>query len=129
MHRSVRGTLSESRKKAVDRHNKRTGVLSCNLNVGDYVVVARTRGPRTKMSANWVGPRRIVQVLKDYIYRVQHFITQETEEIHISRINRYADSLIGTTLQMKEIAEFSDRIWYSLDKVKGIREQNGSFEA
>ena len=81
------------------------------------------------MSANWVGPGRVIQVLSDYVFRVQHLITQETEEIHVSRINRYADTLIGTPAKMKEIAEFSDRIWYSADEVKDIREQNGSFEA
>ena len=130
MHKSVRGTLSNSRKEAVDRHNKRTGVLSCNLSVGDYVVVvARNRGPRTKLSANWVGPHRIVQARSDYVFRVQHLITQETEDTHVSRINRYAAALIGTSVQMEEIAEFSDRVWYSVSKIQDTREENESFKA
>ena len=125
----LRGTLSKYRKKAVDRHNKRTGVISCNLNLADCIVVVRTRGPRTKIPANWVGPRRVVQALSDNIFRVDYLITQETEDIHVSRIDRYADGLVGTPVQMNENADFSDRICYSVDKVNDIREENGSFEA
>ena len=128
MHRSVSEILSETRKSAVERHNARTGVYPCNLVVGDYVVVARTKGPRTKMSANWVGPRRIVEVLSGFVYRVQHLITKETEDIHVSRIKHYADSLVGSPVQMKEIADFSDRIWYSVDRIKDLQEKNGKFE-
>ncbi len=29
---------------------------------------------------------------------------------------------------MKEIAEFSDRIWYNVDKIKDIREMDGTFQ-
>ena len=128
MHRNVNEVLSETRKSAVERHNARTGVHPCNLVVGDYVVVARVKGPRTKMSANWVGPRRIVECLSGFVYRVENLITGETEDIHISRIKHYADSMVGTSVQLKEIADFSDRVWYSVDKIKNLRENDGVFE-
>lgn len=47
MHKSVNITLNSSRKKAVACHNLKTGVFPCNIIVGDYVVVERTKGPRT----------------------------------------------------------------------------------
>lgn len=81
------------------------------------------------MSANWVGPRRVTEVLSDYIFKVEHLLTQDTEDIHISRIKHYADALVGTTAQMKEIADFSDRVWYSVDKIKDVRETDGNYEA
>ena len=105
MHGSVRGTLSESRKNAVDRKNKRSGVLSCDWIIRDYVFVARIRGRWTKISANVAGTRKIAQPLPDYISSVQQLITQENEDINVSRINCYADALVGVSVQQKEIAE------------------------
>lgn len=129
MHKEVAATLDATRKKAIERHNAKTHVKTCILSVGDYVVVARFHGARTKMSANWVGPRRIVQTLSDYIYRVENLLTKTTEDIHISRIKHYADALVGTAAQMKEIAEFSDRVWYSVNNIKNVRKEKGQFEA
>lgn len=83
MHKSVYETMSNSQKKAVEWHNLKTGVYPCNLVVGDYAVVARIKGTWTKVSATWVGPTRIIEVLSDYIPRVGNLLTQATEEIHI----------------------------------------------
>ena len=80
------------------------------------------------MSANWVGPRRIKQALSDFTFRVEHLVTKEEEDIHVSRIKPYADALVGTPAQMTEIADFSDRVWYCVDKIKDIREQEGEFQ-
>ena len=80
------------------------------------------------MSANWVGPRRVVQVLSNFILRVEHLLTKEAEDTHVSRIKPYTDGSIESPVALKEIADFSDRIWYSVDKIKDIRETNGVFE-
>ena len=110
MHKEVDDTLSSERKKAIQRHNSKTHVRPCNISVGDYVVIARYHGPRTKMSANWVGPRRVVQALSDFTFKVKHLISQDTEVVHISRIKPYADSLIGTKVQMEKLAERTDKV-------------------
>lgn len=128
IHKEVSCTLSESRKMAVDRHNAKTHIRHCNLSVGDFVVVARHRGARTKMSSNWVGPRRVVGVLSDFTYKIENLITLETESVHISRIKHYMDSLIGKSVEMRELAESADRVWYSVDKVCDLRKENGNFE-
>lgn len=128
IHKSVNITLYESRKKSIARHNVRTVVYPCNLVVGDYFEVSRTRGPRTKMSANWVGPCRIIQALSDFTFKVEHLVTKGREEIHISRIKPYTDALFGSTAQIGEIADFLDRIWYFFDKIKDLRETDGEFE-
>ena len=125
MHRSVCGTLSESSKNAVDRNNKRSGVLSCNLNVRDYVVVARTRVPRTKYQRMWLELARYFKLFQIISSVCNQLITRKTDYNQISPVNRYADALVGKSVQMKEIAGFSDRIWYFTDKLKDIREENG----
>lgn len=128
MHKEVSRILSDSRKKAVERHNARTHVYPCNPIVGDYVVVARHRGPKTKMSANWVGPRRVVRILSDFTVEVEHLLNQEKDVVHISRVKPYSDASIGTPVQMREIAEYSDSIWYSVEKFKDVRESTNGFE-
>lgn len=63
IHRELNETLSSTRKKAIERNNARIHVRSYLPTVDDYVVVAGTRGPRTKISANWVGPRHVISTL------------------------------------------------------------------
>ena len=128
MHKEVASTLEGARGKAVDCHNRKTHVRPYNPSVGDYVVVARTKGPKTKMSANWVGPRRVARILSDFTVELEHLLTQETSIVHISRIKHYADSLVGTKVQMEDIAEFNDRVWYAVDKIKDLRFENDKFE-
>ncbi len=48
MHKDVDSSLSTSRKQAVERHNAKTHVIPYKPTVGDFVVVARTQGPRTQ---------------------------------------------------------------------------------
>ena len=40
-----------------------------------------------------------------------------------------ADADIGTPVEMKEVAKFTDRVWFSVDNIKGIREVSNHFEA
>lgn len=121
MHKSVNGVLSDSREKAVTRHNARTGVHSYNLSGGDYVVVSRMRGPRTKMSANWIASRRFTQALSDIIFRVEYLLTKYTKFLHVSRIRHYSDSLVGSSAEMEEIANFNDCVWFAVNKINDVR--------
>ena len=128
MHKEVNETLTSTRENAVERHNRRTHIRPYKPTVGDYVVVARIRGPRTKVSANWIGPRRIINVLFDFTAEVEHLLTKETSVVHICRMKPYTDKLVGTPVQMKEIAEISDQITFPVDKIKDLRERRNHFE-
>lgn len=128
MHKEVDETLSNERRKAIERHNAKTHIRPCTISIGDYVVVARYHGPRTKMSANWVGPRRVIQVMSDFTFKVEHLVSQETEVVHVSRIKHYADALIGSKVQMEKLAERTDKIWYSVDDIKDVKKRNDEFQ-
>ncbi len=82
---------------------------------------ARRQGPRTKMSTNWIGPRRVSRILSDFTVELEHILTGTTAVIHVCRIKTYVDASVGTKAQFKEVAEFTDRIWYSVNKIKDIR--------
>ncbi len=76
--------------------------------------MARTQGPRTKMSTNWIGLRRVSRILSDFSVELEHLLTGTTAVIHVCCIKPYADASVGTRAQMNEAAEFTDRIWQSL---------------
>ncbi len=80
------------------------------------------------MSTNWIGPRRVSRILSDFTVELEHLLTGTTAVVHVCRIKPYADASVETQAQMKEVAEFTDRIWYSVDKVKDIREAADGFE-
>ena len=66
MRKEVFETLSAERKKELERHDSKTH---------GYVVVARQHSPRTKVSYNSVGPRRVVEALSEFTFRVEYMIT------------------------------------------------------
>ncbi len=80
------------------------------------------------MSTNWVGPRRISRILSDFTVEIEHLLTKATAIVHVCLVKQYGGASVGTPVQMKEIAEFTDRIWYSVDKIKHVREAAGHFE-
>jgi len=128
IHKEVEGSLSASRKQAVERHNSKTHITPYKPFVGDYVVVARFLGPHTKMSTQWVGPRRITQILSDFTVEVEHLLQGSKKIFHVCRIRPYADSLVGTPVQMKDVAEHTDQILYSVENIKDIRETSNVFK-
>ncbi len=80
------------------------------------------------MSNNWVGPRRIFRILSDFTVEIEHLLISATAVVHVCRVKPYADASVGTPAQMQEVAEFTDRICYSVDKIKDVRETAGLFE-
>eukprot|EP00171_Calliarthron_tuberculosum_P005687 IDg5687t1 len=103
MHKDVGNSLVRNRKQVIDRHNAKTHVNKYNPTVGDYVVVARTQGPRTKMSANWVGPRRVVRVMSGFTAEVEHLLTKDTTVVHVCRLKPYSDALVGSEVSCKRL--------------------------
>ncbi len=74
------------------------------------------------MSTNWIGPRRGYSIFSDFTVELGNLLTGTTAFVHVCRVNSYADALVGTKAQMKDVAEFTDRIWYAVDKIIDIRE-------
>lgn len=121
-------TLYRSRKQAIDRHNFETHMTHYKAVVGDYVVVARTHGPQTKISTNWIGLRRVSRIPLEVTVELENLLTASNKTTHVWRIKPDEDKIVGSAVQMRESAEFSDRIWYSYDKIKDIRENSNQFE-
>lgn len=128
MHRDVFVQLDATRLGAIERHNRKTHIVPYNPCTGDFVVIARMHGPRTKISANWLDPRRITHVHSDFILDVEYLLANKTEIVHISRVKPYLDSDVGNRVAPQEVAEFSDRGWHSVDVIKDIRLSRSIYE-
>lgn len=61
---------------------------SPNFTIGDYVLVARVRGPglRPKLMAIWTGPWRVVGAESASVYGVQDIVTGVIQAVHIARL-------------------------------------------
>ncbi len=123
MHKDIDWTLSASRQKAVELHKAKTHVVPYK-STRDYIFVARTHGLRTKMSTNCVGPRWVFRILSDSTVEIELLISNATAVVHVFRVKPNADAFVGTPVQLQEFADLTDLNWYSVDKMKGIREAN-----
>jgi hypothetical protein len=107
LHKEVKVTASEARKKSRDRVNNRATIKYPNLMEGDFVMVAReTVLANQKLMATWKGPRRITAVRSNWIYEVEDLIEGHRREVHASRIKLYQDKDLEVTEELREQAGF-----------------------
>ena len=65
--------------------------------VGDYVLVAGVRQPGIppKLMNTWTGPRRVVSKTGGHVYGVEDIVTGRSREVHIARVQMYADASLN----------------------------------
>ena len=91
MHKKVQGLTSASRKRQVDRHNKRTNVHCARFVHGDFFLVRQAQPGRHKLQFVWRGPRRISSVRSDWMFEVENLITNKKEVVHARRLHTYRE--------------------------------------
>jgi transposase InsO family protein len=87
---------------------------------GDYVLVARARMNNVnKLTAIWRGPYRVLRAFNNYVYEVEHLVTDEVFDVHVSRLRFYADSYLDLPVAlMDELqAETSLNYEYTISQV------------
>lgn len=110
MHKKFSAILSRSRKQAIDRQNVRKNEIHYKSVVYDYFAVTRTHGPLKRMHTNLIGPRCISRILSDFTVELQHVLKKSKIIKHFCLINPYVESLVGFITQMREVADFMNRI-------------------
>ena len=89
LHPVVKDAISENRERS--RRAASRGELP-NFEEGDYVLVAREEFfAGEKLALRWRGPRQVVKVLNDYVYRVEDLRNSTTTDVHGSRLKFYSD--------------------------------------
>jgi hypothetical protein len=92
-----------------------------NFHVGDYVLWSQAdQKYQDKLQVTWKGPFRITKVINDYIYVIEHIITQETREVHCTRLRFYHDSSLEITEALRTHINTQGMI-YHVKKVLGVR--------
>jgi transposase InsO family protein len=91
-----------------------------NFDVGDYVLYTVVSKERGKLQARKMGPARISAVKSEWVYEVEDLITGQTEEMHASRLEFYADRRLHISEELKEQLRYGSRA-YEVDKILEVR--------
>lgn len=145
MHREVTSTANKKRAAERDRRNANPRVRILRLDVGDFVLVGSVSRRRSKLQICWLGPRRVVQAITDWVFVVEDLRNGVLSEHHISRLKFYAASDLNVTQALMDhiayvegghiVEELRDckfdkmsKAWTILVKWRGLAELENSWE-
>ena len=78
------------------------------INIGDLVLVARTVQPH-KLAMVWTGPHQVVNAVNKFVYETEPMLAQRgrqrREIVHIVRIRRFSNGLLGTPADARAIEQ------------------------
>ena len=84
-----------------------------NFNIGDYVLVARPRlSNLSKLTAVWRGPYRILRETHQFVYEVEHLVTHEVSECHVTRLRFYSDSSLDIPVKLLDELSLEDNVTF-----------------
>lgn len=130
MHKEVEGLTSASRKRQVERHNRKTNTCSASFIVGDFVLVRRAMPGAHKLNFTWKGPYRIVAVRSQWVYEIESLLETKKEVVHARRLHLYRSDMDGKQVHPKllQAAEHYESRYETAEALKGIRDRDGNIE-
>ncbi|KAF0707151.1 hypothetical protein AaE_013747 [Aphanomyces astaci] len=91
LHREAAKTSATLRDNERARRNKKPNVKQFFFNLGDYVLVGQvSEAFAKKLQVQWLGPRRIVTIVRDWVYRVEDLRNGAITTHHASRLKFFA---------------------------------------
>jgi len=75
-----------------------------------------------------MGPRRITEVLNDWVYEVEDLVTQKKEKVHAERLKFYSESELEVTEELRNQIAHNDEK-FEIDEILDIKyeEQYGRY--
>lgn len=126
MHKEVKEKQSAARQSRIDLHNRKTHVRACNFDVGDYVLRgARSGHHKSKLALRWTGPYRVVKVLSNFVFVLEHLLSGDRSEVHGTRIILFRNSSFEKTDEMEEHIRHQEGELHSVAKFVGFRAHQG----
>ncbi|TYZ69491.1 hypothetical protein PybrP1_001835 [[Pythium] brassicae (nom. inval.)] len=151
---NLRRSVSELHKNVLDNKERKRLLqmankngVECSFSEGDFVLWSRAdaRLGGNKLMVRWLGPFRVVET-RPHTFLIEHLITEETHDVHGSRLKMYADSSLdvneeliqhvstqGILLGVKQFKahRFNKQIkrWELLVAWQGLEEVEDSWEA
>lgn len=100
--RAVLARVTENQQKYYEHYSL------CKLphfTVGEYVLVARLHKPgeKRKITSTWTGSWRVANDDEKPMYAVQHLVTGETRDLHVTRMRLYAGEQFDVTRKLQDV--------------------------
>eukprot|EP00918_Siedleckia_nematoides_P067010 GHVU01145769.1.p1 GENE.GHVU01145769.1~~GHVU01145769.1.p1 ORF type:complete len:533 (-),score=31.96 GHVU01145769.1:883-2481(-) len=92
---------------------------SINLDIGDYVLVARPAKDRGKTKWRWIGPMQITALHHRFIYWIQELNTKRKFKAHVRRLMFYCDASRASSADLALIADDAPMTW-TLDEILSV---------
>ncbi len=91
LHRETAASSEAKRDKQRKTANLKKNRITLALAVGDYVLVGLVSSQMPpKLTIQWLGPRRIIEALSDWVYIVEDLRDRRRSTHHISRLKLFA---------------------------------------
>jgi hypothetical protein len=128
LHKNVARIAARLRDRKRERINKDRKKNYPNFIRGDFVLVGILNKSKQKLKARWTGPRRITEVLNDWVYEVEDLITQKKEKVHAERLKFYSESDLEVTEELRNQIAHNDEK-FEIDEILDIKyeEQYGRY--
>ena len=128
MHRTVKETISSTRRKQIEKHNNITQVTTESFQIGDFVLVRCPSKRGHKLRFHWRGPRRVVQTKSAWVYQVEDLTRGKREAVHVRRMILYRADMDGIEVDsaLFKAAKHSEEVVENARALRDIREENGS---
>lgn len=123
MCRDIHEKVSKIHRKQIRHHNKKTSLVTPNFNVGDVVLVRRTQDEGHKHSFGWVGPRRVTNVISEFVYGVENIISKKQDTVRAATIILYRADMENKEVSkaLLEQIEYEEKIEW-VDELMEIAE-------
>ena len=109
----------------LDRNEKRLNepnVHPLQVEPGDYVMVYNHNKVFPKLSADWIGPAKVIEILANKNVKIQ-FIHEpnRTSQIHENFVKPFAKNTLEITPELIRQAEYNATCKYNVEEISDIR--------
>ena len=108
--------------------SRRKPKRKANFHVGDYVMYAtRHKGSQKKSKPCWTGPYRIIRVISDWDFEIEHLVTARRCFAHACRLDFYADAALQVTPDLKHQVQHDEaKMAYKVQALIGHKHDDGA---
>lgn len=129
MHREVATVSTDTRRKHIEAHNRRTNVRPANFAVGDFVLKGVMSKDRVKKpSLRWRGPYRVTQCRSEYIFEIEEILTKKREEAHGRRLKFFRNSSYEVDDDLLEHLRYQSGELLLVERIDDVRRMDGVIE-
>ncbi len=93
--------------------------------IGDYVMIAK-HDLQSKHAPTWDGPYKIVDVETPYVYKVASMLNDGRQDVHVSRLIKYNNSLMNSERGIREQAAFNNK-GFRVSKVEDFHKRGKEY--